>query len=136
MDRAVNVGFRGEMDDGIDSFAPDDLLQRLAITDVPLDEREALVICERLQVGEVRRVRKRVQTDDDVGWMVLRPVLDEVGADESGCSRDQHSTHRLPCLRSFSLCVLVELYAATPHPPMLLSAPHNSLMTPAMSCAA
>src|SRR4026207_1363884 len=94
------------MNDGVDSIALDDFVERVAVANVALDEREPLVVRQRLEVGQVTRVGERIQPDDHVAQVMLDPVVDEVRADESGRPCHQHSTHCSLCLRSYPLCVL------------------------------
>jgi hypothetical protein len=80
------------------------MMSRMAsVADITLYEREPLVVRERLEVREVARVSQRVESDDRVTRMMLGPEVDEVGADESGGTRHQHSTHRDSLSRSFCL---------------------------------
>src|SRR3984893_1211710 len=101
MDGSIDVRFRGEMDNRIDSLALDDVVHRRAVADIALYEREALVVRERLEVRQIAGVRQRVESHDRIAPMMLGPEMDEVGADESGRTRYQHPTHRDFLPRSF-----------------------------------
>src|SRR6185437_15793577 len=94
VDRAIDVRFRGKVHDGVDSFALDNLVHRIAVSNVSLHKREMSILCEWLEARKVTGIRQSVQSDDLVIWMVLRPELDEVAADKTGRSRYKYPTHR------------------------------------------
>jgi hypothetical protein len=81
------------MDDGIDSLALDDLVDRVAVANITLDEGESLVLRDRLEAREISRVGQRIESDNRVSRMLLGPELNEVAADESSGSRDEYPTH-------------------------------------------
>ena len=105
MDRSIDVRLGGKVHDRIDSLALHDFLHRFAIADVALDERKLLAVCDGLQTGNVAGVSKRIEADNDVGRVMLHPVLDEIAADKTCSSCNQHSTHRVSYPRSYSLCL-------------------------------
>src|SRR3954466_6104721 len=84
---------RGEVHDGVDALALDDVPHGVAITNVNFHESESLVCGDRLETGHVTGVRKRIQPHDLVGRMMLDPELDEIAADESGRACYEHPTH-------------------------------------------
>ena len=85
--RAVDVRFGGEVDDGVDP--PDDVAHDLRVADVALHERVPRIVGEVGQVRRVPGVRQLVEIDDAVGGVRREDVADEVGADESASAGDQ-----------------------------------------------
>ena len=85
--RAVDVGLRGEVDDGVDPAAG--VAHDLAVADVALEKRVARVVLEIGQVGGIPRVGQLVEIDDAVVRVRRQDVADEVGADEAASAGDQ-----------------------------------------------
>src|SRR5205814_8034920 len=94
VDRSVDVRFRGEVHDRIDTLALENVAHQVAIANVALHEAESLVLRHRFEARQVAGVGEGIEADDLVGRMMLRPELDEIAADESGGSCYKDLTHR------------------------------------------
>ena len=68
-------------------FAPQRLLGRRRIADVPLDEHD--LVFDVGQVGSVAGIGEHVVDDDMVLGVLLHPVTGEIRPDETGTSRDE-----------------------------------------------
>src|SRR6266480_3568412 len=118
VNRAVHVRLGGEMHDRVDAFPLDDVAHRVTVANVALHERELLVVCHGLETRQIAGIGQSVQPDDLVAWMMLRPELDKVAANESRRARNEHSTHlrHIP-QSSISLCCAISSTVVTRAPP-------------------
>src|SRR4030081_3185071 len=95
------------MNDSVDSLALDDVVHGRTVANIALYEREPLVVREGLEIRQIASVGQRVESHDRVALMMLGPEMNEVGADESRCTRYHHPTHRDFFPRSFGFVLQV-----------------------------
>ncbi len=78
-----------EVDDRARAMLRQQRIDERAVADVAVLEHVARVALQRLEVGQIARVRERVEVDD-VLVVVLEPVEDEIATDEAGAAGDQN----------------------------------------------
>jgi len=91
VERIVVVRFRSEMHN--DVCLSNQSVDQVAVTDVPVNEHRA-VTEDGFDRGLVAGVRQRVK-HCDVVIRVIDDVVNEVGADETRTTRDEHPIHLL-----------------------------------------
>ena len=95
IDRAIDVGFGGEVDDCHWLMRGEDALHECAITDIAMLEG---IVRMRGDIGQrvgVAGIGQRIEVDDAVTTQGEH-VEDEIAADETGTAGDQYSFH---CVR-------------------------------------
>jgi hypothetical protein len=83
----------GEMHHRRDLPLAEQRLHQLLRPDVAVNEREAGMLPRRLQAGQIARVGQGIQHDHLILGMPGQPIVDEVGADESGTAGYQQPLH-------------------------------------------
>ncbi len=97
VDRAVDVAFRGEVNDGPRPVRGKQRLDVRLVEDVALHEAVARVARERCQIGEVSRIGELVEVHHRLA-APGKPVEDEIRSDEPGAAR--HENRHLPAFCS------------------------------------
>ena len=103
VDRPVDVGLGGEVDDGLD--AGEEAADQVPVADVAEDEFVAGVVLDVLEVVEVPGIGQLVQVDDLRLLVAAEEEADEVAADEARPARDEDRSCRrgsVPCSWPFS----------------------------------
>ena len=95
VDRAVDVRFGGEIDDGARLVLGEQAADKVKVADVALDEGVARVTVQANEVLAVAGVGELVEGDDGLVGL-SQPVEDEIAADETGAAS--------ACLASSSPC--------------------------------
>ncbi len=93
MNGPVDVRFRGEMYDRVDSLLPQQPLDEPRVADVSLHESQLRALLDVLEIGEIAGVSQRIEHDEALARVGLQPVVHEVGADEAGAAGDEESRH-------------------------------------------
>gem|GEM_PF-2459135 len=83
------MAFRGEVDEGVDLLAAQQVFDPGLVADVTVHEAEVGVVPDRVEVVELARVGQGVQHHYAVIWVVFHPVVDKVAADEAGTAGDE-----------------------------------------------
>ena len=87
--RAIDVRFGGEVDDGVDVRG--DLPDEIGIGDVALNEAEAWIVAHLVQIRQVPGIGQQVETKDLVVGLLAQHVPHVGGTDESGGAGDQNA---------------------------------------------
>ena len=77
------MGLRREVHDNVRLLPLENLVDRLSVRDIRLDELEVILLHERFERLEVARIGQLVDTDNFVGRMFFMLIIDEVRADEA-----------------------------------------------------
>ncbi len=90
------MALRREMYDAVDIVLLENLVDRLGVADVRLDKCVVGLVLDVLQVLKVACIGKLVHIyDTDLIAVFFEHVVDVVGADEAGASRNDVSSHVL-----------------------------------------
>jgi hypothetical protein len=90
VDGAIDVGFCGEVDDGVGFVGGEDVVEEGSIPDVAVEEEVIGVALEVTKVCWVTGVGESVEVED-AALAEVDPVEDKVGADEAGAAGDKES---------------------------------------------
>ncbi|MCY1178869.1 hypothetical protein D9M73_192420 [compost metagenome] len=93
VDRAIDVGLGGEVDDGAWLVLLEQTCDQLSVADVAVHEDVALVALQAAQGLQVACVGEFVEVDHGL-VRAGQPVQDEVGADET-CAACYQNSHKL-----------------------------------------
>lgn len=87
-DGTVDVGFGGEVDDGIKVFFHQEFFDQRLVTDIAMDKTEVWVVFDRFQVCQIPGICEGVEHDYPVLGVIFHPVVDKIAADKSGTAGD------------------------------------------------
>ncbi len=92
-DRAVDVRFRREMDDGVDLVFAQQPIDQLSITNIALNKDVSLRVRQILQVFEGTSVRQQIEVDDFRLWFGFQQKSDEICPDKARAASDEDVLH-------------------------------------------
>jgi hypothetical protein len=56
-------------------------LRELGIGNIAVHELEQFIPFQRIEIGSITGIGKRIEHNDAVGWMQVSPMQNEIGAD-------------------------------------------------------
>ena len=83
-----------EVHDHVDVVVLERRDHRRPVTDVGLEEHDAVAVLDVGQIRPIPGIREQIDGHDAIFGMGAAPVADEVRADEAGGSRHQDRGHR------------------------------------------
>ncbi len=87
LDAVVHVALSREMNDPADLVALQQVRDQLEILDIALHQ---LHLGKPLDLLGIRSVGELVEHHDAICWVLPRPAVDEIGADETGSAGDEN----------------------------------------------
>ena len=84
----IDVPLRGKMHNLIDAVAGEQVLDRVGVANVPVDENHLFAIDQLLDIGQISRIGQRVN-DNQTEMRLYGKQAQEIAADESGASGNQ-----------------------------------------------
>lgn len=96
-DGAIDVGFGGKMNHGVDAVILEDLFYEGLVTDIPMDEGHIVVFFRLCQIVPVPGIRQGIQDHHRVKGMVIQPIVHKIGPNKTGSAGNQHCSFRLFC---------------------------------------
>ena len=88
-DGAVDVALGGEMDDGVDEMAAQQLLGQRLVANVAMHEMEVAGAFKSGEIVALAGISERIEHDDGVSRMLTPPVMGEIRTNEAGSSGNQ-----------------------------------------------
>jgi hypothetical protein len=85
---AVDMRFRGKVDNRVHFVLGQDAVNQFAVTDIPLDEKVAIRIWQVPQILQIRGIGKDIQIDNERLWFDTLKIMNEIRADEAGAPCD------------------------------------------------
>jgi hypothetical protein len=77
------MGFRGEMHDRIEPLVDQQTPDQVGVTDIAMHKSKRRMSGYGLEVRLVSRIRQRIEYDDAIARVPLRPVVNEIGTDKA-----------------------------------------------------
>ena len=103
MDAAVDMAFRGEVDDGIELVGLEDRVELGLVRDVGPDKRVARVFFQGGQVFKVAGIGQRVQVDHLVAGPGGKNMMNEIASNETGAACDEQNHQYRPFIQGSCL---------------------------------
>ena len=102
----IHMGFRCKMHDTVNLILCKNLLDGRSVTDIRLDKGIIVLLLHLPQIFRISRIGQGIHVNDaDLLPVFAKHIEDVVGADKSGASGNQISSHKFSLLKSSSATV-------------------------------